>query len=656
MNRKSFSNWTRISDPTGREKCTSGYDAPVRRIGRWGVQILATGVLVATPLVAQSDAPYEFLLAESALADGDSEAALSAYDAVLREVADDPFVRLEYAQALTRLGRFREAAAQVAAARKLSPDDPEVLRTQARIAMARSDRETGATDVAREAFEALLTQQPDDLEALVSLGQIYLGAGDPDRAASVLARASEIRPGQPMIDGLLARAFLASGDAAGAERVQRSLLATNPFRLETRFDLTELLAGQGRHQEAAALLSEAPIEQVGSPELRRRRAVELFLAGDLPAAETEARSLLGETPGNPAVRLLLATLEQAEGRWQEVLDLIGPAAERAPTQDALHYLRLRALERLGRVDEALAAAEDRRAAFARAGQAAEESDARLEEANLALRLDRSARVEEILAPLLAGEEAGTRLAARLLIAEAASSAGRFADALSGLAAGPDLLPVRALRYELLLRSGNPEAEALGRQLAEGSDEEALAAADVLQRLERYAEARPLLERVVTRSASDAASAPRFRLAAVLERLGEGAEAEREFGKLLETVPDHAPALNYLGYMWIESGRKVAEGVALVERAVRLDPANGAYVDSLGWGYYQQRRFGPAVELLERAARLLPEDAAIGEHLGDAYLASGNAKRARETYERALALPGAERVVLESKLKALPGGV
>ena len=72
----------------------------------------------------------------------------------------------------------------------------------------------------------------------------------------------------------------------------------------------------------------------------------------------------------------------------------------------------------------------------------------------------------------------------------------------------------------------------------------------------------------------------------------------------------------------------------------LDPDNGAYVDSLGWTYYQLGRPEQARDYLERAARLEPEDATLQEHLGDVYVALGQTERARQAYQRALEIgPG-----------------
>ena len=51
-----------------------------------------------------------------------------------------------------------------------------------------------------------------------------------------------------------------------------------------------------------------------------------------------------------------------------------------------------------------------------------------------------------------------------------------------------------------------------------------------------------------------------------------------------------------------------------QQAVALDPDNAAYLDTLGWVYYQQGRYAEALELLERANELRPDDLEIREHI------------------------------------------
>ena len=63
----------------------------------------------------------------------------------------------------------------------------------------------------------------------------------------------------------------------------------------------------------------------------------------------------------------------------------------------------------------------------------------------------------------------------------------------------------------------------------------------------------------------------FQLGATYERAGKSVDAEKTFLRILETNPDHAPTLNYLGYMWADKGINLQRAEGLLETAVRLQP-------------------------------------------------------------------------------------
>ena len=91
------------------------------------------------------------------------------------------------------------------------------------------------------------------------------------------------------------------------------------------------------------------------------------------------------------------------------------------------------------------------------------------------------------------------------------------------------------------------------------------------------------------------------------------------------------------------------------RAVAADPDNGAYIDSLGWVFYQMGRYQEALVQLQRAARLVPDDGTIQEHLGDVYLSLGRRLEAAEAYRRALTLKDTDLEQVRDKLKPLADG-
>jgi len=180
-----------------------------------------------------------------------------------------------------------------------------------------------------------------------------------------------------------------------------------------------------------------------------------------------------------------------------------------------------------------------------------------------------------------------------------------------------------------------------------------ALADLYRNLDRDEEAAPLYASLVSELNPPTQRDWRlyFAQGATLERLGQWPAAEAALQQALAVSPDRPEVLNYLGYTWVDSGVKVREGLALLERAVAQEPDEGYIIDSLGWAHYRLGNFGQAVEYLERAVELSPGDSTLNDHLGDAYWRVGRRIEARYQWRRVLTLeaPAAERASAEKKI-------
>jgi tetratricopeptide (TPR) repeat protein len=621
---------------------------------RGAVFALPIALLAVSPLPASvSPAPERFLLAQALRGEGDLVGALAELERALAAAPADPYLRLERARLLFDLGRIDEASAEIAAARAGAPEEVEALRLQGRIEMARAPDEPDAVESALEAFGELRRRDPNDVEVLVSLGQLYLAGGRAELAAEALDEALRLRPGNGWIESLRARAVAALDDE-DAVRLQGEALRRDPNLLAARLELAERLGRAGRNAEAAALLEAAPEAQKSRPELTERLARQLHFAGETERALPLAEAAVAARPHAPGARRLLGRIGIALGRFAAAEEALAPLAAEALADEAVAELLLRALEGQGKVESAAELLAARRDRFAREAQPRLALAAELDRARLWLRHRRfaeaagaAAEVAAARDPELAGEAVALRCEAL-----AAAGLGQEALAVAAAAAGVPALPP-TLTLELLLALGR-EQEA-GREAAR-----LLAAAPGLElrvgaayhEHERWAEAEPLLEAAL--AAEPESLEATFRLAACSERLGKIERAVELFRAVLARAPRFAAALNYLGYLWIERAENLDQALALVGEAVRLDPASGAYVDSLGWGLFRLGRFAEAVRTLERASRLLPDDATVHEHLGDARAAAGDRAGASASYRRALELepeaPGPAR-----KLAELGGG-
>ena len=129
----------------------------------------------------------------------------------------------------------------------------------------------------------------------------------------------------------------------------------------------------------------------------------------------------------------------------------------------------------------------------------------------------------------------------------------------------------------------------------------------------------------------------FELGLLLEKSDRTNEAIVEMQKVLELQPNHADALNFIGYSWADQNNNLEEALNYIQKAIELKPENGFIIDSLGWVYFRMGRFEDAVEALKHAVELQPGDPHIYEHLGDVYNALGENAKANHAYEKAYGL-------------------
>lgn len=110
-------------------------------------------------------------------------------------------------------------------------------------------------------------------------------------------------------------------------------------------------------------------------------------------------------------------------------------------------------------------------------------------------------------------------------------------------------------------------------------------------------------------------------------------AEADFRKVLAIDPNDAAALNALGYTLADRTDRLDEALALIEKALQLQPDSAAIKDSMGWVRFRMGQVGQAIGYL-RAAYATQNDVEIAAHLGAALWASGQHEAARQIWNEA----------------------
>ena len=533
---------------------------------------------------------------------------------------------------------FRREAERVAdRALELDPDEKKALRVLADLALSNVGRgDTAGINEAIVMYERLAEDPDVEDEVLLILARLEAQTGDSAGAVKYARRLSTRQPADRSVTRLLVDTLAYDGRQEEALRTVIDYLVTNPYDrgfAELAEDLaadtgawdvvaegcsrlrqgsgergtTALLCGNAflavdRLQEALIELETAVAMNPGDRELRRSLSRAYAAVGRLAEGVELARELADEDPGDLEARLVIANVQVQQGdvegaveTYRAVLDAVGPATGIPP--DRRDWLRIRIARILltsDRVPEATDILESL--------ELPETTEAVELRARAAIRIGESKRGRSLIKKLRNDDAASV---AALVEGEAALVAGDIDEALASF-------------DEAVLELGNVGRIRASQLLGEFDH-------DHLQ--ERY-----LRDWVADEPASAAA---RFALGGFLERSGRFDLAESELRQVIEMEPGHAAALNYLGYSLADRNTRLEEALVLIERALDLDPWNGAYLDSLGWVYYRMGRYEEAVEPLEQAAREYPRDPTVLEHLGDVYDRLGDEAEARRAWERAL---------------------
>ncbi len=483
---------------------------------------------------------------------------------------------------------------------------------QVELTLARLYLRTEAADDAITLLEELLRDELGVVEVVLLLAQAYEQAGRHDDALTTLETAT--LTGRPSYRTLarLGEMYERTQRWREAAAAYERAVALNPRNANVRRRLAGVLLEFGEGERARGVLEELiAMRPRDAASLHLLAEVELEL-NSLDAAESVARQLIELEPEGLRGSFVLAQVFGRRREHRAVVDTLQPLLDDARSRDVRP-------ERLA-------------GALARLGFAYEQLDD----------LDAAVRVYEE-----AVESMPRSLAFQARLARAYIDAERHGDAMRVLATArgeyPDDLTLALIEAELYSSRGNLDrSEDLLRGALETNQEDPrsfVALASFYSEHRRLDDAVEVLESAEQRFPQDTSIL--FQLGAVFEQNERFVDAERAFRRVLDRDSEHAPTLNYLGYMLADRGERLEESVALIERAIEMDPHNGSYLDSLGWAYLKLDRLDLAESPLRAAGVQLQGNSVVQDHLGDLLSRLGQHAEAIKAWERALDGDGEE---------------
>jgi len=565
-----------------------------------GSALLASGDAVAAAVelkkardLKHPDVQVLPVLARALLRQGEAKAVVDGFaTTTLSDPAAQADLQTSVASAYAQLGNRHASESALKTALAADGD-----HAPARVLQARMQANSGQYDDALATLDAVLTRTPSDLEALQLQAEVlHRGKGDADGALAAYRKALAIQGDFVGAHSGIMMIHLARKDtAAMAEQLaaMKKALPKHPatqyFDAVVAFDNDDFkTAGE----LVAQLLKNAPedhnlLSLAGSVEYRK---------GNLLQAETHLLKVLAAAPTHRQTRWVLGQIYTRTGQTSKTLEMIGPLLEGEPADIVALSLAAQAHLQSGEMEKA-------EALFARAAKLNPDDP----KAGIALALTRMSRgeVEGGFDDLqrIAAADAGT--AADLALIAAHLRRREFAKALEAIDNMDRKQPGQAMTEQM-----------------RGTAQVGLGQADA---------ARASFERAVK---IDPVYFPAIAgLAALDVAQNKARDAEKHFDALLAQQPSHLQALLAVAKLRKSNGASDEEVAALLNNAVKLNPAAAAPRLQLIEHHLAAGQTGPALVAAQEAVARMPSDLQMLDALGRAQALSGETNQAISTFNK-----------------------
>jgi tetratricopeptide (TPR) repeat protein len=582
--------------------------------------------------------------------------AIEEYRAAIDADPTSAYLTAGLAELYAKTGRIRDAVIEATDIIKRDPNNLEARRLLGRIYLrSLGDMQAGngsesVLKLAIEQYEQIVRLQPDGMDDHLLLGRLYRLNNDLQKAESEFKIAVKLQPESEEAVTTLAYLYNELGDTARATEVLSSV-PKNERSAKLYQALGYTYEQQKQYKNAVEAYRHAIELDRDNLDAIRGLAENLLNDGQADAALEQYKVIADANPEDAQTYIRIAEIYKKQGKFDVALENLTKAESMVQDSIEVPYNIASIYQAQGRYDEAIQIMKD----LLKKTEKTDGSYTGSAKSNRAVFLERLGTIyrdqgsyqsaNETFRQMIAlgGNENIERGYQQVIDTWREAKEWQKATEVAKEAVGklPDDRELKMVLDAQLADMGDADnsLKDVRGMLTGDVDKDRqvyITLAQMNTRLRRFSDAEQALDKAEQLSPKqEDKEYVWFLRGSTFEREKRYTDAEEQFKKVLEGDPEHASALNYLGYMLADQNMQLEEALGYIKRAVDLDPANGAYLDSLGWAYFRLGKYDLAEENLLKASQKINTDPTVHDHLGDLYQKTGRLKLAAANWERAL---------------------
>lgn len=606
--------------------------------------------LAANAVPDHAQAYYHYLMGTMKEHDRDFNGAITEYKEALKFDPNSADIYSRLADLYVQANRIDEAVQDAQKALQQNPGNKEAHKMLGQIYLEKlyaSDNNPEDLKKAIHEFEEVRKVDPDDDYALLSLGQLYLQSGQPATSAQLLEKYLQESGESPTAIVSLASAYEQLNQNDKAISYMQKYLDENPENQYILQQLISLYEKKGDFTHAVELQKRAYQLDSDNPAIFRKYVDLLAKAQEFPQAIALIEDRTKSEPQKLEWSVLLAKTLQQAGNQDRAEAILQQKIAQNPADQDLQLAYIQILEDGKKFREATVQLKTM-AQKIESDKTMDDKERRANQAMIYSHLGFSAQqLKDYPGAIDYYKKARTMVQPSdtpkfdFYIALNYRNQKKYDDAIDTINGVLKDNPNDADSWELLSliyeeKKDQQNSDKVLQHLIDTNPNKPdyyVLKAERLQQREKYADSITFLKTVLPKFKSN--DEIYFLLGAASERMKDYDTAEEYFKQTVSLNPQNANALNYLGYMLIDRGVRVEEGISYIKRALQIDRDNGAFLDSLGWGYFKLNKLDLAEDNLRMALERLDDNAVVHDHIGDLYFKLGKFKDAIQHWEIAV---------------------